>query len=409
VPGEVIYMEEVKKSITKKDKMIAIFLAVFCPAKLLERLLGAPPDRSSDDVATIIFSSGSEGEPKGVMLTHRNVLTNIEGVAQVFPHKTGDGIMGILPFFHSFGYMGTLWLPLWRGFFTVYHPNPLEPKIIGQLIYKYQPIFLIATPTFLQGFIRRCIPEELSSLKYVVTGAEKLPERVREAFHHKFGVEPLEGYGTTECAPAVSINVPDFRAPGFYQLGCKRGTIGKPLPGVSVKTVDPDTGADLPVGENGVLCVKGPNIMKGYLNQPEKTATVLKDGWYYTGDIANVDEDGFITITDRLSRFSKIAGEMVPHTKIEETLHELLDLQDQTFAVTSVPDEQKGERIVVLHTLMDGELEVLTEKLRDCDLPNLWRPKPTSFYRIAEMPLLGTGKLDLKKLKMLAAEMDVGE
>jgi acyl-[acyl-carrier-protein]-phospholipid O-acyltransferase/long-chain-fatty-acid--[acyl-carrier-protein] ligase len=357
----------------------------------------------------VIFSSGSEGEPKGVMLTHKNVLSNCEAVAQVFPHETGDGFMGILPFFHSFGFMGTLWMPLWRGFFAVYHPNPLEPKIIGQLIYRYRPRFLIATPTFLQGFIRRCLPEELSSLEYVVTGAEKLPQRVREAFLAKFGVEPLEGYGTTECAPAVSVSVPDFRAPGFYQVGTKHGSIGQPLPGVSVKIVNPDTEERVPHGEPGLLLVKGPNIMKGYLGQPEKTAAVLKDGWYNTGDIATIDEEGFIVITDRLARFSKIAGEMVPHTKVEETLHKLLDMQEQTFAVTSVPDEQKGERLIVLHTLMDGELEVLVDKLKDSDLPNLWRPKPTSFYRIAEIPVLGTGKMDLKKVKTLAKEMDVGE
>lgn len=409
VPGEAILLDEVKKSIGPIDQAMAMLMAMFFPVWLVERALGSPTGRSEDDLCTVIFSSGSEGEPKGVMLTHKNVLSNCEAVAQVFPHQTGDGVMGILPFFHSFGFMGTLWLSLWRGFFTVYHPNPLEPKIIGQLIYRYRPRFLIATPTFLQGFIRRCLPEELSSLDYVITGAEKLPTRVREAFHAKFGVEPLEGYGTTECAPAVSVNVPDFRAPGFYQVGTKHGTIGAPLPGLSVKVTDPDTGERLPHGESGVLWVKGPNIMKGYLGQPEKTAAVLVDGWYNTGDIAAIDEDGFITITDRLARFSKIGGEMVPHNKVEETLHHLLDMSEQTFAVTSVPDEQKGERLVVLHTLMDGELEVLVDKLKDCDLPNLWRPKPTSFYRIAEIPVLGTGKMDLKKIKALAKEMDVGE
>lgn len=409
VPGETVLLDDVKKSITPVDKVIAILLAVFAPVRVVERVLGSPKGRTEDDLCTVIFSSGSEGEPKGVMLTHKNILSNCEAVAQVFPHETGDGIMGILPFFHSFGFMGTLWMSLWRGFFTVYHPNPLEPKIIGQLIYRYRPRFLIATPTFLQGFIRRCLPEELSSLDYVVTGAEKLPVRVREAFLAKFGVEPLEGYGTTECAPAVSVNVPDFRAPGFYQVGTRHGTIGQALPGVSVKVVDPDTGERLPHGVSGLLMVKGPNIMKGYLGQPEKTAAVLKDGWYNTGDIAAIDEEGFITITDRLARFSKIAGEMVPHNKVEETLHQLLGLSEQTFAVTSVPDEQKGERLVVLHTLMDGELEVLVDKLKDCELPNLWRPKPTSFYRIAEIPVLGTGKMDLKKVKSLAKEMDVGE
>ncbi|MDZ4859053.1 MAG: acyl-[ACP]--phospholipid O-acyltransferase [Candidatus Hydrogenedentes bacterium] len=409
VPGTTVLLDDVKKSITSSDKIVAILLAVFCPMRVVEKALGSPTGRTEDDLCTVIFSSGSEGEPKGVMLSHKNVLTNCEAVAQVFPHETGDGFMGILPFFHSFGFMGTLWLPLWRGFFTVYHPNPLEPKIIGQLIFRYRPRFLIATPTFLQGFIRRCLPEELSSLEYVITGAEKLPQRVREAFLAKFGVEPLEGYGTTECAPAVSVNVPDFRAPGFYQVGTKHGTIGQTLPGVSVRVVDPDTSVRVPHGGSGLLLVKGPNIMKGYLGQPEKTAIVLQDGWYNTGDIAAIDEEGFITITDRLARFSKIAGEMVPHTKVEETLHKLLDMNDQTFAVTSVPDEQKGERLIVLHTLMDGELEVLVDKLKDSELPNLWRPKPTSFYRIAEIPLLGTGKMDLKKIKTLAKEMDVGE
>ncbi|MBM3291042.1 MAG: AMP-binding protein, partial [Candidatus Hydrogenedentes bacterium] len=376
VPGETVFLDDLKKTMTPKDKIAAILLAAFAPMSWVERALGSPKGRTDEDLCTVIFSSGSEGEPKGVMLTHKNILTNCEAVVQTFPHDAKDGIMGILPFFHSFGFMGTLWMPLWRGFFTVYHPNPLEPKIIGQLIYRYRPRFLIATPTFLQGFIRRCLPEELSSLDYVVTGAEKLPQRVREAFLAKFGVEPLEGYGTTECSPAVSVSVPDFRAPGFYQVGTKHGSIGQALPGISVKVVDPDTGERLPHGVPGLLLVKGPNIMKGYLGQPEKTAVVLQDGWYNTGDIATIDEEGFIVITDRLARFSKIAGEMVPHTKVEETLHRLLDMNEQTFAVTSVPDEQKGERLVVLHTLMDGELEVLVDKLKECELPNLWRPKP---------------------------------
>ncbi|MBX7258938.1 MAG: MFS transporter [Candidatus Hydrogenedentes bacterium] len=409
VPGETIFLDDIRKQMGSKDRIIAALMALFLPVRVVEWMLGSPRGRSENDLATIIFSSGSEGEPKGVMLTQRNVLTNLETTAQVFPHNVGDGMMGILPFFHSFGFMGTLWMPLWRGFFTVYHPNPLEPKIIGQLVYKYRPRFLVATPTFLQGFIRRCLPEELASLTYVVTGAEKLPTRIREAFHSKFGVEPLEGYGTTECAPAVSINVPNFQAPGFYWEGTRHGTIGLPLPGLSVKITDPDTGELMPLGQSGVLWVKGPNIMKGYLGQPEKTAHVLVDGWYNTGDMAAIDEDGKITITDRLARFSKIAGEMVPHNKVEETLHRLLEINDQTFAVTSVPDEQKGERLVVLHTLMDGELEVLVERLKTCDLPNLWRPKATSFYRIAQIPVLGTGKMDLKRIKSLAKELDVGE
>jgi acyl-[acyl-carrier-protein]-phospholipid O-acyltransferase / long-chain-fatty-acid--[acyl-carrier-protein] ligase len=409
VPGESIYLENIKKSMSSGDRLVSMAWAALAPVRLLERSLGGPRKRSQDDLATVIFSSGSEGEPKGVMLSHFNISSNIEGAVQIFPHDHRDSFMGILPFFHSFGYMATLWLPLITDFGVVFHPNPLEAKVIGQLIYKHKVTFLIAAPTFLQGFIRRCVPEEMSSLKYVITGAEKLPKRIRETFKSKFGIEPLEGYGTTECAPGVSFNIPDFRAPGFYQVGTKHGTVGHPIPGISLKVTDPDTEEELPLGEAGLLHVKGPNIMQGYLGQPERTAKVLKDGWYCTGDIAFIDEDGFITITDRLSRFSKIAGEMVPHTTLEETLHTLLGLTEQSMAVTGVPDLTKGERLVVLHTMTNGEVEELVEKMSTSDLPNLWRPRINSFYRIDAIPVLGTGKLDLKRVKSLAKELDVGE
>lgn len=409
VPGEAIYLEDVRGSITRLGRSIALILAVMCPARLLERLLGAPGRRGPDDLAGVIFSSGSAGEPKGIMLTHHNISSNIDAVLQVFPHEKGDCVAGILPFFHSFGFTATLWLPLCRGFQVIYHPNPLDAKTIGRLVHEYRCRFLFATPTFLQHYIRRCLPEEFGSLRYVVTGAEKLAERVREAFKTKFGIEPLEGYGATECAPVVSVNVPDFRAAGFFQVGHKPGTIGHPLPGVCVRIVDPETMQPLPQGQPGLLLVKGPNIMKGYLGMPEKTASVLKDGWYDTGDIASQDEDGFLTITDRLARFSKIGGEMIPHTKVEETLHSLAGLTEQSLVVVGVPDESKGERLVALHTLSDVQLDELLKKLPESGLPNLWRPKPGAFYGIGEIPMLGSGKIDLQKLKALAKELDKGE
>ncbi len=413
VPGEAIYLEEVKKSLTKTDRIIAILLVLLCvlricPIRFVERIAGARRKRNKDDLATIIFSSGSESEPKGVPLTHFNISSNIEASLQVFPHDPNESVIGILPFFHSFGFTGTLWLPLSRGFSAVYHPSPLEAKAIGELIYKHKCTFLIAAPTFLQNFIRRCLPEELSSIKYCITGAEKLPARIREAFREKFGVEPLEGYGTTECSPIVSVNIPDFRAPGYYQVGTKHGTIGQPLPGISVRVVDPDSGEVLPENTPGVLEVKGPNIMKGYLNRPEKTAAVLKDGWYSTGDIAAIDEDGFIRITDRLARFSKIAGEMVPHTAVEEKLHALLGLTELSFAVTGLPDTTKGERLVVLHTVNDEQLAALFKLLDSSGLPNLWIPKASAFYRVEQIPLLGTGKMDIRAVKELAKKLDVG-
>lgn len=409
VPGDPIYLEDVMKTVTKKDRIIGLLLALLCPVKRLERLLGAPKHRSIDDLATVIFSSGSEGEPKGVMLTHFNVMSNVEAAIQVFPHKKGDCVVGMLPFFHSFGFTGTLWVVLTQNLSAVYHPNPLEAKQIGELCEKYKGKLLFTTSTFLQNFIRRCTPSQLSSLEHIVTGAEKLAPRVRDAFKEKFGIEPLEGYGTTECAPIVSLNVPDFRAPGFYQKGTKRGSIGHPIPGISVRIVDPDTREVLQNGAAGVLMIKGPNVMKGYLHQPEKTAQVLQDGWYETGDIATIDEDGFITITDRMARFSKIAGEMVSHTKVEEELQRVLGESERVLAVAGVPDATKGERLVVLHTMTDEQFDLLMGRLDQTGLPNLWVPKPKAFYKIDQIPILGTGKMDIKAVKTLARQLDIGE
>jgi acyl-[acyl-carrier-protein]-phospholipid O-acyltransferase / long-chain-fatty-acid--[acyl-carrier-protein] ligase len=239
-------------------------------------------------------------------------------------------------------------------------------------------------------------------LRIVMAGAEKLPERIAQAFEDHFGIRPLEGYGCTECSPVVAVNTNDFRAAYFRQVGAKRGSIGHPLPGIGVRIIDPDSGETLPVDKPGLLFVRGPNIMVGYLNKPEKTAEVLKDGWYNTGDIATEDEDGFLRITDRLSRFSKIGGEMVPHIKVEEKLHELLGAEGQVLAVTAIPDEKKGERLVVIHTLRDDQLKDLLEKLSKSDLPALWRPRPDQFMYVEKLPYLGTGKLDLRKLREIA-------
>jgi acyl-[acyl-carrier-protein]-phospholipid O-acyltransferase/long-chain-fatty-acid--[acyl-carrier-protein] ligase len=278
--------------------------------------------------------------------------------------------------------------------------------VIGALVAQYGCTFLLATPTFLQLYTRLCEPEDFGSLQYVVTGAEKLPDRLALAFDEKFGIRPLEAYGTTECAPAVAVNTHDFRAAGFRQIGAKRGKIGHPLPGIAVRIVDPETRQPQPVGQPGLMLVRGPHIMTGYLGRPEKTAEVLQDGWYVTGDIAAIDEDGFLQITDRLTRFSKIGGEMVPHIKVEEKLHELAGITEQSFAVTGVPDEKKGERLAVIHTLSAEKLAPVLEKLTGCDLPNLWKPKSDQFIQIEALPYLGTGKLDLRKVRELASKSE---
>ena len=406
IPGRIVFLEDVVQSPGMFEKLFLFVLALAAPQALLRRAIGsAPARRTIDDLATVIFSSGSTGDPKGVMLTHYNIGSNIEQVSQVFMLDGGDRILGILPFFHSFGYMAALWMPAANGIGVVYHPNPLDSKVIGELVSQYRVTFLIATPTFLQAYMRRCSPESFGSLQYVLVGAEKLPDRIALGFEDIFGIRPLEGYGCTECSPVVTVNTRDFRAPGFRQVGGRRGKIGHPLPGITVRVVDLDTGEPVKPGTPGMLLVKGPNVMKGYLGRPEKTAEVLCDGWYTTGDVALLEEDGFLTITDRLSRFSKIGGEMVPHVRIEDKLQELAGVTEQVFAVTSLPDDKKGERIVVISTLSDEKLAPVVEKFAQCDLPALWKPRANQYFHVDALPVLGTGKIDLRGVKALASSM----
>ena len=420
VPGQLIYLEEIAARPLVREKLTALAMSWLLPPKLLERILrrgalrapaitekgraqSAPTIATLDDLATIIFSSGSTGDPKGVMLTHWNIRSNIEQMGQTFALGGRDRILGILPFFHSFGFTGTLMTPAVLGCGVIYHVSPLDAKAVGALVQKYGVTFLLATPTFLQMYLRGCEPEQFGGLQFIMTGAEKLPERLAQAFEDKFGIRPLEGYGSTECAPAIAVNTHDFRAAGFRQVGAKRGHIGHPLPGIAVRIVDPATREPVPLGTPGLLLVRGPNVMAGYLGRPDKTAEVLHAGWYVTGDVATLDEDGFLTITDRLTRFSKIGGEMVPHIRVEEKLHELAGVTAQCFAVAGVPDEKKGERLVVVHTLPADKLAPVIAKLAGSDLPNLWKPRPDQFYRVDALPVLGTGKLDLRRVKELAA------
>jgi len=403
-PGEVIFIEDVAKEPRFTERLSAALIALL-PAHLIQKRAGAARATRLGDTAAIIFSSGSTGEPKGVVLTQYNVASNVEQLSQVFFLQPDDRIMGILPFFHSFGFTGTLCLPAATGIGVVFHPNPLDSRVIGALVNKYAVTMLLATPTFLNAYTRRVEPEQFGSLRFVMAGAEKLPERIAVAFEDRFGIRPMEGYGCTECSPAVTVNTMDFRAASFRQVGAKRGSIGHPLPGMTVKIIDPETQEKLGVNQPGLLLVRGPNIMHGYLNQPEKTAAVLRDGWYNTGDIAMLDEDGFLRVTDRLSRFSKIGGEMVPHVKIEEKLQDLAQATEQAFVVTAVPDERKGERLMVLHTLTDESLKPVLEQLAKSDLPALWRPRPDQFLYVEKLPYLGTGKLDLRKARELALEV----
>jgi acyl-[acyl-carrier-protein]-phospholipid O-acyltransferase/long-chain-fatty-acid--[acyl-carrier-protein] ligase len=399
LPG-MVFLEELRKTFTAVQKTSTLLSSFLLPAGLLEWQHAR--NKKPDDLATVIFSSGSTGAPKGIMLSHHNIVSNIEGIEQVFQFTPADRIMGVLPLFHSFGFTGTLWLPLIAGFGAVYHPNPTDSRIIGETVKKYRATLFISTPTFYAGYMRRCSAEEFASLRYVIAGAEKLREPIARGYKEKYGIEILEGYGCTELAPVVSVNIPDVVYDNEKQVGNKPGTVGHPIPGVAVKVIDPDSGGPLPYGTQGMLLAKGGNLMLGYLGQPELTAEAIHDGWYITGDIASLDEDGFIRITDRLSRFSKIGGEMVPHVKIEEVINEILG--SAASAVTAIADARRGEKLVVFYSANGITSHELWEKLNQSELPKLWIPKREDLHPIDSLPLLGSGKVDLKRVKAMALE-----
>jgi acyl-[acyl-carrier-protein]-phospholipid O-acyltransferase/long-chain-fatty-acid--[acyl-carrier-protein] ligase len=403
---KLVYLEDFRKQVSKWEQVRIFLTVLLLPAFALERWVLDIHHQKLDDLGIVVFSSGSTGDPKGVMLTHKNLAANTDSMIQAIDPRPSDRLLGILPFFHCFGYTVTLWVPLQVGTSLIFHPDPRQAKEIGELCRKYRCTIYLTTPTLLRFSMKRCEPDDFKTLRILMVGAEKLPQPLAQEFKEKFGVQPLEGYGCTELAPTAAANVPDWEEGEVRQIGNEPGTIGQPLPGVAAKIVDPETFEPLPPNQEGMLLIYGANVMKGYLNRPEETRQVIKDGWYITGDIAKLDEDGFITITDRLTRFSKIGGEMVPHQKIEDEIHEILKTNERIAVVTAVPDERKGERLIVLHTALNGvNVHHLWEQLNDRGLPNLWVPSERDFKQIAEMPLLGSGKVDLKRVKELAKEL----
>jgi len=312
----------------------------------------------------------------------------------------------VLPFFHSYGYTTTLWTPLALDPAVIYHADPRDAQVVGRLAREHHATILMATPTFLRIYTRRTPAEDFSTLEVVFGAAEKLPRDVSDAFEKKFGVRPSEAYGATELSPLVAANVPPARHVPGRPPDSREGTVGRPIPGSRARITDREGLHELPVGAEGLLWIAGPNVMQGYLGRPDLTARVVKDGWYCTGDVARLDADGFITITGRESRFSKIGGEMVPHLSVEEAVNAALGAAEGELlaVVTAVPDAAKGERIVVFHLPTEREPRELVRALAQRGLPNLWVPAPDSFAEIPEMPLLGSGKLDLRRIGEMARE-----
>ncbi len=388
----------------KRQILLWWMLAVCCPTGLLLRLLKIPKEGGNRE-AILLFTSGSAGEPKGVVLSHRNILGNVSQFNVLLNAQKDDAILASLPFFHSFGSTVTLWYPLVEGVPIVTYPNPLDAAKISALIEKYKLTLLLATPTFLRAYLRKAHPPQLRSLRLIITGAEKLPIDLAKALKERFGHTVLEGYGLTETSPVVSVNLPEPKIKNtgdIVQPSSRLGSVGKLAPGIAAEIRDPDTDRKLSLHESGMIWLRGPNIFEGYLHDPERTAEVLRDGWFKTGDIGRFDEDGFLYIEGRLSRFSKIAGEMVPHEALEQKIATALGLDDQServVAVMGVPDESKGEAVILLAAI-EVDAEQLRIKLRDLGVPNLWVPK--RICRIDAIPVLASGKLDLGKCKDLA-------
>ena len=407
--GDLIYLEDVAKRVTAADKVWALLLTRVVPVGALGTFLPGLRGNLLDRTATVIFTSGSTGEPKGVMLSHRNILSNVHQFDGHLHLRDDEVVLGILPFFHSFGFTVTIWTVLALGKSAVYHVNPLDSRIVGELCRDHRATLLAATPTFLRAYAQRCEPGQFATIRHLLLGAEKLKPELAAIVKEKLGVEPLEGYGCTELSPVAAVNVPEgVRTPdGRTVPGNKPGTVGRLLPGTAARTIDPDTGDALPEGAEGMVLIKGPQVMLGYLNRPEATAEVLEDGWYTTGDLGAVDEDGFLRITDRRSRFSKIGGEMVPHLGVESAILKASGAEEGSLAVTALPDPKRGERLVVVHTGMDLEPAEVCRRLAE-GLPKLWIPGADDFVRVEALPILGTGKLDLVGLRRLAGRAEEG-
>jgi acyl-[acyl-carrier-protein]-phospholipid O-acyltransferase/long-chain-fatty-acid--[acyl-carrier-protein] ligase len=405
--AELIYLEDFRDKVTLADKVAGFVGSRLLPTGMLSQQLGIAKLKA-DDPLTIIFTSGSTGTPKGVVLSYKNVASNVYGIQEALSLREDDVMIGILPFFHSFGYTVTLWTSQALSLAGVFHYSPLDARQIGKLAQEFKATILLGTPTFLRNYIRRIEPEQFKTLEMVIVGAEKLPHALSDAFEKQFGIRPIEGYGSTEMSPLVSVNLPPKRSKATDATkGLREGSVGRPIPGVEARVVHLDDRSDLPIGETGMLEVRGDNMMQGYLKRPDLTQQVIRDGWYITGDVAKLDSDGFIHITGRQSRFSKIGGEMVPHIQIEETIQAVLGSDTEgvmSAVVTAIPDEKRGERLVVLHTPIPMTPGEILKKLSEAGLPNLYLPSEDSFVQIEAIPVLGTGKLDLKAMQQLALE-----
>jgi len=390
-----------------------LVLSKVLPATLLALMLGVSK-KGGHKEAVLLFTSGSSGHPKGVVLSHRNMVANVIQFGSRLGMKPGDSILGSLPLFHSFGCTVTLWYPIIAGVDLITYPSPLEIKKLAELIEKHRISVMISTPTFLRGYLRGVNKETLTSIKLCVTGAEKLPVTVSDAFEAKFGKRVYEGYGLTETSPVSNVNLPNplplgDEAAGYVWLPSHRqGSVGQMVPGLAVRITHPENFQPQSIHSSGMIWFKGANIFEGYLNDAKRTSEVKDQaGWFRTGDIGRMDMDGFLYIEGRLSRFSKIAGEMVPHETVEDSLVKAMGLENESsrkIAIVGVPDPDKGEALILLTAIPGGpehqEILDLRYRLLEKGIPPLWIPK--KMVRVADIPILSSGKLDVQSCEKIA-------
>jgi acyl-[acyl-carrier-protein]-phospholipid O-acyltransferase/long-chain-fatty-acid--[acyl-carrier-protein] ligase len=374
------------------------------PNQWVAGLLGLPSVGDSEE-AGLLFTSGSAGNPKGVVLTHRSLLANCAQISSLSILPESATMLGCLPIFHSFGFTVTLWYPMLRGCRLVTSPSPTDTRALVDAIREEEVSVIVGAPTFLRPFLKKAKPSDLRSLELVVAGAEKLPEDLRRGFLEAFHLEILQGYGMTEASPVSNVNQPHppvTTGTADEQIGKKVGTVGRLLPGMAAKVVHPETGAEVAEGEAGILLLRGANLFSHYLGEDPQAH--LRDGWYVTWDLGRIDEDGFVSVEGRLARFSKMGGEMVPHGTVEQAIADAFGLdpaEAQAAVVVGVPDAAKGEALALVTTLELTAADV-RERLSAAGLPNLWIPRVV--HRVDAIPFLGSGKVDLAACRRLATE-----
>ncbi|MDR0477267.1 MAG: AMP-binding protein [Desulfobulbaceae bacterium] len=385
VPG-MIYLEEIMAGLSWLDKLWAAGIALL-PANLIKLFIKGGDE---DDNLVLLFTSGSEREPKTVPLTHKNITTNIVDCGERFHFTDQDILLATLPYFHVFGMTVNLWLPLFYGSTIVCYANPLEYKKVCEIARKEKTTVMVGTPSFYWGYLRKSELGDFTTTRIAMCGADKCPDALREGFMSKHGVTLLEGYGATECSPVISVNSAEENRPG---------SVGKPVTSIAVRIENYETGEECAPGEDGRILVKGPSVMKGYFNDFEQTSLRMRHGWYDTGDMGNIDADGYLWHVGRLKRFIKIGGEMISLVRTENVLEKLLP-EDIECCVIEVPDAIKGAKIVAVTTAPIEEKTIIKQLAGQ--LPAIAIPK--IFLVRQQMPKTGNGKIDFRALTEIARQ-----